>query len=48
MSTIIESYDYNNAVYLACVHKQLGVIFSEIQDSDYWVGGDPGGFINDI
>ena len=46
MSTITEVLDYENAVYLACVSKELGVIYSEIQESDYWVGGDEGGFTN--
>lgn len=47
MATISEVLDYENAAYLACVSRRLGVIYSEIQESDYWVGGAEGGFTND-
>lgn len=47
MLTISEVLDYENAAYLACISKRWGVVYSEIQESDYWLGGDVGGFTND-
>lgn len=47
MSTIRELLEMNNEVFLAVVDRRLGVFKAEIQASDYWVGGDEGGWTND-
>jgi len=47
MNTISELLEINNEVFLAVVDKRLGVFKAEIQPSEYWVGGDEGGFTDD-
>lgn len=44
MDSISELLEMNDEVFLAVVDKKLGAFIAEIQPSDYWVGGDEGGF----
>lgn len=46
---LIISYALDNfeCAYLICECKNGDYIHGEIQRSDYWIGGDEGGFTND-
>lgn len=42
-----EIFENENAIYLIVLDKNLGHFIAEIQESDYWLGGDKGSFTND-
>lgn len=44
--TFKEIFDRTNSLYLITLDTRLGHCTEEIQDSDYWVGGDEGSFTN--
>lgn len=45
--TLVDILEIEDCVYLACVMKDGTIIKAEIQPSDYWVGGNEGGFTDD-
>lgn len=45
--TISQALEDYECAYLICECKDGDYIHGEIQRSDYWVGGDEGGFTND-
>lgn len=45
--TIAELLETQDCAYLAVFNRDGTVFKAEIQTSDYWVGGDEGGYTND-
>ena len=47
ISIFEDNYYVENDLWLIVLCKDLGHFIEELQDSDYWVGGDEGSFTND-